>query len=669
MQSLLNVLSPFNQKQHEEFRYTLLTSMKKKGFSHYVNQLKTIQTRIITMENNNNMTDFLNDDYWIPLFDRKTAWWEKQEEFKWASNTYNSAFVKSASVFFSKQMLSTSSIDKLLGNVTYLTPQQIIFITELITQYYTGNKRLWPVTMNIEMGYLLYSGENHSFKQENFIKRDIMKLLMYLLSGSGPFMLKILQQVANKADDIKNSDVNWSEMTKNIFDAVPPLTKEEFVFVKENLSKTLSISHIHNKTIGSASLAETHSAKDAFGEDSIVKLIRPMYIIYFFCECDFLLVDLWKKIGDKIRASVVPQKKQDLLIKQTRQLLLYLVKEFSYEFDYEKESIYTSIGYETYNQPSLNLFSSQLIQFAVDPFPVIVQTQVGETSLKSLLTFWKSEQFTRSYPKDGKKLIQSVAPLLYRSLCNLFEVWVKNVFWGKNHFFHADLHTGNIRTLTFDRLVKLAAVSATNKKKQKQTAPLFVIDYGSAGILKKRVRCRLLTALLQTSNLVAMPRPPPQNIKEVDTEITREILPFYGKTPPTGLSVAVNNQQVLENHRKNIKESKKFVQLVYQLCEIEPHDANIDEISIYILKYNKPMTFSSLFLKLIRFGGEIGICTSNQMINFGRGIAYLNDTIELLCKECDPKDIEWFSINTVVKKELMLHPLQLFNLKTGKEIC
>ena len=81
------------------------------------------------------------------------------------------------------------------------------------------------------------------------------------------------------------------------------------------------------------------------------------------------------------------------------------------------------------------------------------------------------------------------------------------------------------------------------------------------------------------------------------------------------------------------------------------------------------MTFSSLFLKLIRFGGEIGICTSNQMINFGRGIAYLNDTIELLCKECDPKDIEWFSINTVVKKELMLHPLQLFNLKTGKEIC
>jgi hypothetical protein len=612
------------------------------------------------------MKDFLNDDYWIPLFDRKTAWWEKQEEFKWASNTYNSAFVKSGSVLFSKQMLSASSIDKLLGNVSYLTPQQIIFITELITKYYTGNKRLWPVTMNIEMGYLLYSGENQSFKQENFVKRDIMKLLMYLLSGSGPFMLKILQQVANNADDIKNSDINWSEMTENIFDAVPPLTKEEFLFVKDNLSKTPFISHLNNKTIGSASLAETHSAKDAFGEDSIVKLIRPMYIIYFFCECDFLLVDLWKQIGDKIRTTVVPQKKQDLLIKQTRQLLLYLVKEFSYEFDYEKESIYTSIGYETYNQPSLNLFSSQLIQFAVDPFPVIVQTKVGDTSLKSLLTFWKSEQFTRSYPEDGKQLIKSVAPLLYRSLCNLFEIWVKNVFWGKNHFFHADLHTGNIRTLDFHRLVKLASVSTKNKKKQ--TAPLFVIDYGSAGILKKSVRCRLLTALLQTSNLVAMPLPDDNIKEEVDTEITREILPFYGKKPPKGLSVALNNKKVLENHRKNIKESKKFVRRIYKLCEIEAHD-NIDEISIYILKYKKPMTFAYLFLNLIRFGGEIGICTSNQMINFGRGIAYLTDTIQVMYKECDTKDVEIFQINTIVKKELILHPAQLFNLKTGKEIC
>lgn len=666
MQSLLNVFSPFNKKEHQEFRYNLLTSIKKKGFSHYLHQLKTIQTRIITTEKNNRMENFLNDDYWIPLFDKKTSWWEQQEEFKWASDKYNRAFVKSPTVFFSKQMLSSSSIDKLLGNVSYLTPQQIVFITELITQYYHGNKRLWPVTMNIEMSYLLYSKENNYFKKENFIKQDLMKLLMYLLSGSGPFMLKILQQVANNADDIKNSDINWSELTENIFDAVPPLTKEEFLFVKENLSKTPFISHLNNKTIGSASLAETHFAKDAFGGDSIVKLIRPMYIIYFLCECDFLLVDLWKQIGDKIRTSVVPQKKQDLLIKQTRQLLLYLVRDYSYEFDYEKESIYTSIGYDTYNQPSLNVFSSQLIQFAVDPYPIIVQTKVGDTSLKSLLTYWKSEQFNRAYPEDGKKLIKTVARLLYHSLCNLFKIWVKNVFWGKNHFFHADLHSGNIRTLEFDKLVKLVSLS----DKKKQTAPIFVIDYGSAGILKKNVRCRLLTALLQSSNLVAMPLP--NNIEEeeveVDTEITREILPFYGKHPPKGLSVALNNKKVLENHRKNVKESKIFVRRVYKLCEIEAHD-DIDAISKYILKYKKPLFFSNLFLNLIRFGGEIGKCTSNQMINFGRGIAYLNDTIQLLYKQCDPKDVEMFFINTIIKKELLLHPVQLFNLKTGKEIC
>ena len=162
---------------------------------------------------------------------------------------------------------------------------------------------------------------------------------------------------------------------------------------------------------------------------------------------------------------------------------------------------------------------------------------------------------------------------------------------------------------------------------------------------------------------------PDDNIKEeVDTEITREILPFYGKKPPKGLSVALNNKKVLENHRKNIKESKKFVRRIYKLCEIEAHD-NIDEISIYILKYKKPMTFAYLFLNLIRFGGEIGICTSNQMINFGRGIAYLTDTIQVMYKECDTKDVEIFQINTIVKKELILHPAQLFNLKTGKEIC
>jgi thiamine kinase-like enzyme len=282
---------------------------------------------------------------------------------------------------------------------------------------------------------------------------------------------------------------------------------------------------------------------------------------------------------------------------------------------------------------------------------------------------WNSDLFFRAYP-DGKQLIKMVAPLLYRTLFNLYEIWIESVFWKKEHFFHADLHTGNIMTLDFPDLLKLAQSNETH-------APIFVIDYGSAGILSKKVRCRLLTAILQTSKMVQMDVLIPTQEEEgeekiVDTLITKEILPFYGKVVVKGLSRALNTDKVLQNHKNNLKVSKKFVRLIYTLCEIQSDqitESNVDQISRYILKYNQPISFASLFLNFIRFGSEIGICTSNQMINFGRGIAYLNDTLELLRKQCNPEDIELAGINNIVLKNLFKNPKQLLNLYNGKQIC
>lgn len=659
---IVSSISSLSLKDHKNFRLQLLQAIKTTGFNTYVTELKNLQKSI----NNFDPNKYLDDEYWNPDKSKK-SWWEQKKEYKWILQKYNKSKVISATSVIANQVLTSSAVDMILNKIEWATPPQQIFMKTLINNYFNRSKRLWPVTLNIEMSYLNSNEKNNSYLDMTDIKNKSLTVLMHALSGSGPFMLKILQQISNNtSDDLKE----WSQLTKKIFDAVPPLTPDEFTYIKDNLAVSVDKKNISSDLLGSASISETHETKDQFGEWTVLKLLRPMYIIYFLCECDFILVEIWKLLGTTIRRNKsYTTEYQNTLIQQSRQLLLFLTKEYINEFDFERESLHTIIGYHVYNKPSLQIYSAQLIQCALNPFPVILQTKVGTVTMKNLLSYCKSPQFLVDNPGGKKLLSDIVAPRLFRTILKLFDLWIENVFWGKEGFFHADLHLGNIMTRSFSEILQLKS----------DYSPIYIIDYGSSSIISTSKKCQLLTALLQSAKFHQMYisfLDTTEHSTTIDTDITREILPFFKTYQSLSLSKqnqlrrAINKEDVRKKHRENLKNSKIFIEYILKTCDVSsPPQEYIDKVSRFILNYDEKLEFGKLFLEIVRFGGDIGNCLSNEIITFARGLAYLEDTNQTLFKLCASNSVKPYLIDTIIERNLIKHPTQLYNFLTGKIIC
>ena len=547
---------------------------------------------------------------------------------------------------------------------------------------------------------------------------DMMK---YALCGAGPFLLKVLQQLSNV---VKTQP--WLEaLTKDVFNAVPPLSSEEFKFVRSTLRlPQVYLDNLVPSTLGSASLAQVHLTRDEFDAKVILKILRPMYAYYFLCECDYLLTDLWILIGTVARApgflkedKSIPSgsarlldmaRRRDLIIKQTRQLLLFLVREYSSEFDYEQESLYTVLGYSLYHQPSLHIFSAQVLRFTTQPFPAIVQTMGSDQTLHDLVNYWKGPVFQLEHPGNTGELLQLTVPLIYATLQNLVVHWFRTVFWSEPAFFHGDLHMGNLMTVSFAKLEALARAGATH-------APIHVIDYGSCGVLTRKTKCRLLTALVDSGRLYSFHTLIPAAGDELDSpspvrqhsQEALDILGFYKKrallTPAqrAGLLDKLESPVIQRQHVENIRLVKKFIDRIWGLCEVKDRtDSHRDELWPKLLNYSKMFGFGYLFLRIAEHGRSIGMCTSNPIIMFGRGISYLTESmyvVEMLMGQ--PRvPVSWMenfllrfaellpakvgaslrkkfarnnasSVDRLIKEQILRNPAQLLNYVREKPIC
>jgi hypothetical protein len=92
-------------------------------------------------------------------------------------------------------------------------------------------------------------------------------------------------------------------------------------------------------------------------------------------------------------------------------------------------------------------------------------------------------------------------------------------------------------------------------------------------------------------------------------------------------------------------------------------------VSRFIINYDVKLEFGKLFLEIVRFGGDIGNCLSNEIITFARGIAYLDDTNQALFKLCTAGSVTPYLIDKVIERNLIKHPMQLYNFLSGKIIC
>lgn len=454
---LIMARAPFTVSQLKSIRLDIMKTMKDEGFeSHYVNRMKSINEKIKTI----NYDDILEDNYWAEEF--KVPFWveESPELYKKYRSNLDKITTRETGIASLTTMILNDKFVKTMFNQDWMNEQFKILMKSLLSSYYLTQPgtidRLWPVHLNIDLSY------RTSSKPTNTPKDAIKQLIQACFAGSGPFVLKILQQINIMAGtEIDFDGTSLEELASEIFKNVPPLTEKERKFIYETFKTDSGIEGKIGKLLGSASIAEAHlyTTPGSDKPDRVMKFIKPIYAYYFLCETDFLLNVTWREI------SKWSTNKDH--IRQTRQTLMYFIKEFSAEFDYRAEYEYTQEGkvYEIPNQ----ITSVVIHEKHYDPFPVFIMNMLEGASVDDLIS-----ELEISKKKEVAGYEDEIIRI-YKLCFTLYKKWVENAVFGTG-FFHADMHPGN---LFIER-------SSDGQNR------IHILDYGSSGRLTKGQQCKLL---------------------------------------------------------------------------------------------------------------------------------------------------------------------------------
>ena len=633
VKSFIQFSSPFSISKLEEIRLHILQEMIDKGFSHYMKQMKDLIEQMNVLLNHTPQTDLdavaMNDTYWEQN-GMKTSYWE--DESPWLSKLYHSfnigmlsqtheAGVTSAVA----RKLDRNLIRQFLGDPFWMTAQQKILFRAIIISYYKNNKRLWPINLNIDYVFLktlrrleetepepepepeLYE-ENEEEKSPSPKKPDntIVRLVQSALAGSGPFILKVLQQV-NTSNKAVIHGVHVSEITKDVFSKIPGLTPTEVQLVRENLGvDPVYVQNMDPNLLGSASISEAHLTHNADGYKGVIKFIKPIYAYFFLCEMNFMLTSVWQELQHEALQETSDPDMQKLYVLQTRKFLMFIMGEFVKEFDYASEWKNTVLGYEIYNRPQKNIRSIVAMDFNEDPLPGIVLQYVEGRSLDSLLN-QEAENYPPSFWAD-----------LYQTVLRLNDIWYTETLWGSG-FAHTDIHPGN--------------VIWTDQHE------LYLIDFGSAVTLSPTTQCLMIDAMYISGFIRPLD----------DEEKKTNYISWLNKT------------------KKQKHMIRKFVEKIWDICKVNYYTKkHLDRITLDIQQHSQKW-FSDMFLYIVEYSNDIGSCIHSDVLMFGRGVAYLTNIImKILSKN---PNLPPFHVDKIVQKNLLKHPQQLTRLLMGKSTC
>ena len=528
LNAMFKLKAPFSEEGLLNMRFQILKYMKEKKFNYFIDQMDTIRQEIEKLTNE----QIIDDNYWLIRFPE--PYW--QRDFPYLDTLFKNqnVFYKSSEpnmTLMTTMFMNELHAENLLGGTSWMTVQQQMLFKTIIMTYFKKNRRLWPIHLNMDMTFIqsqkkiLNNPVNRNTTQNNNI---LQTLCRSLLSGSGPFILKILQQINSSTNNKIAQNISVSEITRDIFDNVPGLTPAELDFVCSSLDIPQSyLTNMDPAILGSASIAEIHKTySDEYQMPAVLKFIKPIYAFFFMCEVDYLLTDAWKMLSHYCNNN------QTHLI-QCRKLLMFFIKEFMREFDYYNEYVNTTMGYVIYNKPNQNLCSVTALQCSVNPFPVLILNYIEGSSIVSLL----------NTPKIN--ILE-----IHKMVTNLLTVWFKETLWGSG-FFHSDMHLGNL-LLDF------------------KNSKLYTIDFGSCGVLNQQEQCAMITAMIisskfiQATSKLSVEKRKKQNIK-IAIEFVRTIWSVCNVTTYTqkhlhDIAIKIINKQT--DNKNGILFSSLFLDII-----------------------------------------------------------------------------------------------------------
>jgi len=685
LEKVFNATLPYKLKKLSSFRMKLLQEMKGKSFSHYVNQMKSITTHIseIMMDDEK----VRQDNYWetvnLPELSFKKGYWETEsvrDNVNWIKEEFPQKRVQKGVTGATKLIFYAGPlVDQLIGEAAWMTPQQVMLFKTIVTTYFSSDKRLWPVNLNMdyvfetraiqiknpkaeteeekndrqernrkkmeryEQDMKEYQSSDSGLSRPKYPNLEVYAkeegvanmLLKAALAGAGPFVLKILQQI-NTSNESKieagGGSMAVADLTGDIFSNIPGLTKAEAQEVQSGLKlprdQTI-ITNMNSAQLGSASIAEAHlSHSDRYDKDVVLKFVKPIYAYYFLCEVNFMLTKAWESIPKFARQISTSPKKRDILILQGRRLIMFFVKEFVKEFDYENEFINTTVGFEIYNEARGSVKSIVAIDYSINPFPCLALQRVKGSPVDKIM------KKARKAPKAEKTKILA---RLYRLVDQLIKKWFKNTLWG-NGFFHADLHPGNVM-------------------EDREANHLYLIDFGSAGQISRAQQCQLLQAMKKSADFYFIKPKGQKNLKK-----------YKKYDDPNEWEKA---------HAYNRASAGRFVEAIWNLCQVEDSDEARDDSGVRnekaknmivgkLLDYTRGLYFSTMFLKVAELSDSVGICISSDILMFGRAVAYIGNMIYQIHVECDSLDkCPMWVVSPIITRFMLMNPQKTYHCLVG----
>jgi len=594
--------------------------------------------------------------------------------------------------------LDENRLDELVGSDFSLTPQQTLFFKSLIGTYYRFSDDTMDIVYdNINYSYLVALDKLNK-SHESMATLAAKKLLMLFqsaIAGSGTMILKIFQQLGNQRDDSIEKygvKVQVSDLLGGVFQNVPGMTDEELSFVKKTVaeSKTGALPFMSkqivlnaSKKLGSASIAESFMSSD---EKFVVKMIKPLAILFFIQEIKAMGTRVWDSIPYYVN-TLSPRPDAETAkryIRQSRQVILFLLKEFSKEFDYDMEAKNLAMGKQVYTRPNLHVHAIELNSVTTTTFPVLIVTTAHGHTLQQV--FEQKLYLDPKSPTNTKKNLGKINKLMG----NLVELWFGNLFWG-NGFFHGDLQVGNI-------IIDKAFCS------------IYVIDFGSCGQLNTEDQCLILDSMIISNRFHSIFSNALKALVEINDKLDSahkrsraDILKdafavmnqcndchkLHGKnksdfdhcaaSAPFGLCPSlreINSWNDANSKKGNLFVAKDMVNAIWDVCKVGARDpAELESLAqrlVHKIETEGAFYFSHIFLEIITYSTDIGQCITNQTLMFGRGINYLAGSMSKITNICNDDSVcPEFATQDIIKNNLtkFKNMDQLFLYGFGKPLC
>lgn len=429
---------------------------------------------------------------------------------------------------------------------------------------------------------------------------------------------------------------------------------KEFRFCSLENSKEWKFERAVLKTEASKKLHESWGEAEAtiFFKENMQKIVGNKLLEFpLILYCNPLVM-----IQSQVGASFLPE-----TVDEWRKYANLPIPKNKSQVPGQPQSVIKSKNYFQYI--TLNKFIT-IIQKFLD-FEKYQQVSLTSRAIKKNI---RQMQLLQKTLKLTKTTIQTLTGWVASRVNELTAVWLQGLLVADWHAFHADAHTGNIMLPPPHELAVLLA-----SKTQTQSLPrVALIDFGSFAAVSKKQASTLRKGIFLAQNIKSLP-----GIEEfheildsknkttsatnsthitpiVDTLLKEPIwskvgphvqnLRFYDReTQLTFFYLILSNKKRLEQfikqaHRSNKKVLQRFVLNLEELCEVTRNQNNEEErdrIVNAMLDYTELMDYGGLFMSFVLNTTELGNCSSNQVLMFGRGIAYILRSLERISNLCN----------------------------------